>query len=77
MRTTLVALGLAAGIGLVCCESSAAAPAASANLGQAAAAASSVQPAQYAERRIRHGFVKCYREAVVGPYRCHYYGHWW
>jgi len=29
-----------------------------------------------AERRTRHGFIKCYREAVIGPYRCHRYG-WW
>jgi hypothetical protein len=28
---------------------------------------------QYAERRTRHGVVKCYRDLVIGPYRCHYY----
>ena len=35
-----------------------------------------VQHAQYAERVTRHGIIKCYREAVIGPYRCHRYG-WW
>jgi len=32
-----------------------------------------VQQAQYAERRTRNGVVKCYRDFVVGPYRCHYF----
>jgi hypothetical protein len=28
---------------------------------------------QYIERRTRHGVVKCYRDLVIGPYRCHHY----
>ena len=41
-----------------------------------AARADIVQQAQYYERRTRHGLVKCYREAVIGPYVCHRYGYW-
>jgi hypothetical protein len=40
---------------------------------QSAATASSVEPSQYAERRTRHGIVKCYRDFVIGRYACHYY----
>jgi hypothetical protein len=41
---------------------------------EAAAATSPLEPAQYAEYRTRRGhLVKCYREFVVGPYRCHWY----
>jgi hypothetical protein len=40
---------------------------------QTAATGSSVEPAQYAERRTRHGIVKCYRTFVIGRYACHYY----
>jgi len=40
---------------------------------EAAVATSAVQQAQYAERRARHGVVKCYRDLVIGPYRCHYF----
>jgi hypothetical protein len=30
--------------------------------------------AQFAEHQSRHGnVVKCYREFVIGPYRCHYF----
>jgi hypothetical protein len=36
---------------------------------EAATAASPVQEAQYAERLTRRGVIKCYREAVIGPYR--------
>jgi hypothetical protein len=35
--------------------------------------AAPLQQAQYVERRTRRGVVKCYRDLVVGPYRCHYY----
>jgi hypothetical protein len=31
------------------------------------------QHVQYGEYRTRHGVVKCFRDFVVGPYRCHYY----
>ena len=29
--------------------------------------------AQFAERPTHHGVVKCYREFVIGPYRCDYF----
>lgn len=77
MRTKLVALSFAAGIAVVCSQGAGAAPASVAVVKEAATAASPVQQAQYAERRARHGFVKCYRSFVVGPYRCHYYDYWW
>ena len=50
-----------------------AAPANPAALKEAAVAASPLQQAQYAERHTRHGVVKCYREFVIGPYRCHHF----
>jgi len=28
---------------------------------------------QYYERRTRYGVVKCFRDFVIGPYRCHHY----
>jgi hypothetical protein len=73
MRTTLTALSLAAGIGLMCCQTASAVPADVTAIKEAAAAASAVQQAQYAERRTRRGIVKCYRDLVIGPYRCHLY----
>jgi hypothetical protein len=76
MKTKLVAFGLAAGIGLVCCQSAGALPAAGTAMQEAATAASPVVQAQYRERHTRHGIVKCYRELVFGPYRCHYYRGW-
>ena len=42
-------------------------------LKEAAAATSTIQQAQYEERSTRHGTAKCYRDFVVGPYRCHYF----
>jgi hypothetical protein len=76
MQKTFAALSFAAGIGLICCQSAGAVPASVPAMKEAAAAASPLQQAQYAERRTRRGVVKCYREFVVGPYRCHRYG-WW
>lgn len=75
MQKTLAALSIAAGIGLYC-QTAGAVPASAPAMKESAAAASLVQPAQYAERVTRHGIIKCYREAVIGPYRCHRYG-WW
>ncbi len=74
MRTTLVALGFAAGIGLICCQSAGAVPADVTAIKQAATAASAVQQAQYAEKITRHHIIKCYRDLVIGPYACHKYG---
>lgn len=72
MRTIAIALGLAGGIGLVCCQSANAVPAAGLAINGAAPAAAA-QPVQYREYRTRHHFVKCYRDLVIGRYRCHYY----
>jgi hypothetical protein len=73
MRTTLVALSFAAGIGLAGAGAANAAPAAGAGLANAAATASPLTAVQYSEHRTRHGVVKCYRDLVVGPYRCHHF----
>jgi len=73
MQKTLLALSLAAGVGLVCSQSAGAVPVSATAAKEAAAATSPLQQAQYAERKTRHGIVKCYRDFVVGPYRCHYF----
>jgi hypothetical protein len=75
MQKTLLALSLAAGIGLICSQSAGAVPANAPALKEAADNASSVQLAFY-ERHTRRGVVKCYHELVVGPYRCHYFRGW-
>jgi len=78
MRNTLLLLGPAAGLslgfGLACASSAGAVPIGATAMKEAAAATSPLEPAQYAEYRTRRGhLVKCYREFVVGPYRCHWY----
>jgi len=73
MQRALIAVSFAAAIGLACGQSAAAVPAAATAVKEAARAGSVVQKAQYYERHTRHGVVKCYRDFVVGPYRCHYY----
>jgi len=73
MRPTLFALSFAAGVAAACGGSAIAAPAAPAAVQQAQAATSPLERAQFAERRTRHGVVKCYRTLVVGPYRCHHF----
>ena len=73
MRKSLLALSLVAGAGLACSQSAGAVPMSAAAVKEAAAAASPMQQAQYSERRARHGVVKCYRDLVIGPYRCHYF----
>ncbi len=72
MRKTLLAVSLAAGIGLAFSQTAVAVPASAPALKEAAAT-STIQKAQYDERRTRHGVVKCYRDFVIGPYRCHYF----
>ncbi len=76
MRTTLAALGLVAGLGVITCQSAAALPVDASAIQQAAAVTSSVQQAQYAERRGRGTITKCYRDFVIGRYSCHTYRAW-
>lgn len=73
MRPTLAALSLAAGTVLACSQGAGATPLNASSLNQTAAHVSPVQQIQYRERHRHHGIVKCYRDFVVGPYRCHYY----
>jgi hypothetical protein len=73
MQKTLAAMSLAAAIGLVFCQSAGAVPGSATGVNEAAAANSPLQQAQYSEHRTRHGFVKCYRTLLIGPYRCHYF----
>jgi len=73
MRKLLAVLSFAAGVGLACNQSATAAPANLAALKEAAIAASPLQQAQYAGAHTRYGVVKCYREFVIGPYRCHHF----
>jgi hypothetical protein len=73
MRKMLFVTSFAATLGLVGVSGAGAVPGDVAAVKQAATAASPLQQAQYAERRTRHGVVKCYRDLVVGPYRCHYF----
>jgi hypothetical protein len=73
MRKTFFALGLAAGISALSGQDAGAIPADASSLREAATAGSTIERAQYIERRTRHGIVKCYRDLVIGPYRCHHY----
>jgi hypothetical protein len=75
MRKTLLAagLGLAAGVAALWCQNANAVPAYAIALHEAATNGSVIRQVQYIERRTRHGVVKCYRDLVIGPYRCHYY----
>jgi len=73
MRNMLLIVGLAVGVGLGC-GSAGAVPVSAIALQEAAIATLPLQPAQYAETWSRRGGrIKCYREFVVGPYRCHWY----
>jgi hypothetical protein len=73
MRTLLAALGLVAGLGLICSQSASAYPVDAATIQQAATAASGIEHTQFYERHTRHGVVKCYRNFVIGRYACHWY----
>src|ERR1700689_5406022 len=66
MRKTFIGLSIAAGIGLICCQSAGAFPAEPSAIAPAATGAAAVQQVQYAERRTKHGYVKCYREFIIG-----------
>jgi hypothetical protein len=77
MRRTFAAAILAAGISLIGCQEAGAIAAALTAVKGSTTAASSLQLIRYRARHTRHGFVKCYRELLVGPYRCHHYRRWW
>jgi predicted alpha/beta hydrolase len=79
MRTTLAALGFAAGIGLICCQSAGAFPADPSAMKEAVTAATTIDQVQYkpyAQKQNKKGFTKCYNEFVVGTYACHTYTNW-
>jgi len=77
MRKMLAAVTFAASIGVVCCQSAGAVPAAAVTLKEATAR-SPLRQVQYREYGTRHHVVKCYRDLIIGPYRCHYYRRrWW
>jgi hypothetical protein len=74
MRTQLIPLGLAVGLSAAFVANAGAVPAGATSVKEAAAASSPLQKAQYAEYRTRRGhLVKCYRDFVIGPYRCHWF----
>ena len=73
MRTTLAALSVAAGLGLIACQSAAALPVNAGAIQQSATAASSLEQAQFAVRQGRHHITKCYRDFVIGKYACHHF----
>jgi hypothetical protein len=76
MRTTLLALSFAAGIGFVCCQSAGAVPAGGAAIQAAATTGSTIEQVQYRQHRGRHGITKCYREFIFGRYVCRTYRYW-
>jgi hypothetical protein len=71
MRNTLFFLSLAAGLAIACASSAGAVPINAAVVKEVAATISFVQPARW--RRWWGGHTKCYREFVIGPYRCHWF----
>ena len=74
MRNTVFFLSLAAGLAAAYASSAGAVPISAAPVKEAAATTSPLQPAQYAETWSRRGGrIKCFREFVIGPYRCHWY----
>jgi hypothetical protein len=74
MRNTLFFLSLAAGLAIACASSAGAVPISAAAVKEVAATTSPLQSAQYAETWSRRGGrIKCFREFVIGPYRCHWY----
>ncbi len=75
MRTTIGALSLVCALCLACSQSATAFPVGTAAMKAAADVNSTVQ-AQYYERHTRHRVIKCYREFIFGPYRCHAFYRW-
>jgi hypothetical protein len=76
MGRTVVALGCATALTVICHQNVEALPVSATAMQDAATAASPLQQAQYYERHTRHGVVKCYRDFVIGRYRCHRYWYW-
>jgi hypothetical protein len=76
MRAILTGLVFASALNLVCYQSADAVPADAAAMNRAATAASTVQQAQFYARRTRHGFIKCYRQFVVGRPVCRHFYRW-
>ncbi|HEY1745349.1 MAG TPA: hypothetical protein VGG11_01080 [Xanthobacteraceae bacterium] len=70
MRKILFAVSLTAGFTVLCWQDAGAVPVNAAAFSTGTAA---VEQVQYTEHRTRHGVVKCYRDLVIGPYRCHHY----
>jgi hypothetical protein len=73
MRKILFAVSLAAGFTALCWQDAGAVPANGAVVSTATTGATAIEQVQYIEHRTRHGVVKCYRDLVIGPYRCHHY----
>jgi hypothetical protein len=73
MRKRLLAAGLTAGVAALWFQNASALSTNAVAIHEAVTNASVIQQVQYVERRTRHGVVKCYRDLVVGPYRCHYF----
>jgi hypothetical protein len=69
MRVSLVALSFAVGIGFVCCQSAGGAPASPSAIKEGAATTSAMQETQYAYRRTKRGFEKCYNRNRFGSRR--------
>ena len=77
MRATLMGLGFAGVLSLLCYQSAQAVPADGSAMRRAATAASMLQEAQFYARPTRHGVIKCYREFVVGRPVCRHFYRWW
>jgi hypothetical protein len=74
MRKVLIPLGLAAGMVAGVSANAGAIAIGAAGMKEAATVSSPLAQVQYSEHRTRHGHtVKCYREFVIGPYRCHWF----
>jgi hypothetical protein len=76
MQKILAALSLAVGIGIMWCQIAGAVPQSATGMREAVTAASPLQKVQYREFPTRHSTVKCYRDFVFGPYRCHHFRTW-
>ncbi len=75
MRKTIAALAFAGAVGLVAYQSAGAMPVDTSGINTAVQAASTPQPVRY-YRHWHRGYVKCYYELVIGPYRCHRFHRW-